>query len=88
MSQARSLGEHLSPASLDDLGRAVLLLATEVAVLGDRQRVLEAVLGKHGIDVADAVRDFVPEGALGEALKADKARLAQSIVEALCPPRA
>ena len=87
MSQARSIGARLSVASLDDLGRAVLLLATEVAVLSDRQRVLEAVLAARGIDVADAVRDFVPEGALADALKSDKARLAQSIVEALCPAK-
>lgn len=73
-------------ASLDDLGRAVLLLANEVAVLNDRQRVLEAVLGERGIDVADAVRDYQPRGALAETLKEEKARLARLIVEALCPP--
>jgi hypothetical protein len=86
MSQARSTGAKLTPASIDGLGRAVLLLATEIAVLNDRQRVLEAVLDEHGIAVADAVRDHQPTGALAETLKADKARLATLIVEALCPP--
>lgn len=86
MSQAHSAGSKLSPASIDDLGRALLILATEVAVLNDRQRVLEAVLGERGIDVADAVRDYQPSGALAETLKADQARLAKLIVETLCPP--
>jgi hypothetical protein len=86
MSQAHSAGSKLSLASLDDLGRALLILATEVAVLNDRQRVLEAVLGERGIDVADAVRDYQPSGALAEILKADQQRLAKLIVETLCPP--
>ena len=86
MSQARSTGSKLGPASLDDLGRAVLILATEVSVLNDRQRVLEGVLEANGIAVADAVRDHIPAGALAETLQADRARLAKLIVEALCPP--
>ena len=86
MSQARSTGSKLTPTSLDDLGRAVLLLATEVSVLNDRQRVLETILQERGIDISDAVRDHVPAGALAETLQADRARLAKLIVEALCPP--
>ena len=88
MSQARSTGAKLRPDNLDDLGRAVLILATEIAVLNDRQRVLEAVLAERGIDVADAVRDYQPSGAMADALKAEQARLAQLVVEALCPPGA
>lgn len=87
MSQTLSTGAKLKPASLDDLGRALLLLATEVAVSNDRQRVLEAVLAERGIDVADAVRNYQPSGALAESLKADQQRLAALIVEALCPPQ-
>ncbi len=88
MSQAYSAGARLSADSLDDLARAVLLLATELAVLGDRQRVLEAVLGERGIAVADAVRDYRPTDAFADELKADKVRLARLIVEALCPSEA
>lgn len=86
MSQAHSAGARLTQANIDDLGRAVLLLATEVAVLNDRQRVLEAVLAERGIEVADAVRDYQPAGGLAEALKTEQTRLAKLIVEALCPP--
>lgn len=88
MSQTASTGAKLTPASLDDLGRTLLLLATEVAVLADRQRVLEAVLGERGIDVADAVRDYRPSGAIADTLKAEQARFAKLIVESLCPPAA
>ncbi len=88
MSQAQTTGQKLNPSSVDDLGRALLTLATEVSVLADRQRVLEAVLGERGIDVADAVRDYQPSGAIAQGLKDDKQRLAKLIVEALCPPTA
>ena len=86
MSQAHSAGQRLTAASVDDLGRALLLLATEVAVLGDRQRILEAVLDDRGIDVAQAVRDYQPTGAVATELDAQNHRLARLIVEALCPP--
>lgn len=75
----------LRPDQLDDLGRTVLLLARELWVVKDRQRVLEAVLGERGIDVADAVRDYQPSGALAEALAAERDRFAQAVIDALCP---
>ena len=86
MSQAASVGAKLGVGNIDGLGRAVLLLATEIAVLNDRQRVLEAVLAAKGIDVADAVRDFQPTGPMADFLKADSERLATLVIEALCPP--
>jgi hypothetical protein len=86
MSQRRSSGAKLGIDNIDDLGRAVLLLATEVAVLMDRQRVLEAVLEERGIAVKEAVRDCQPAGALADELAVERKRLAQLIVEALCPP--
>jgi hypothetical protein len=88
MSQARSVGAKLSVDNIDGLGRAVLLLATEIAVLNDRQRVLEAVLEAKGIDVSDAVRDFQPEGPMDDMLKSESQRLATLIIDALCPPSA
>ena len=88
MSQINRASTKLGPDSIDDLGRAILLLATEVSVLNDRQRVLEAVIEGQGLKVADTVRDYCPTGAFAETLKADRARLARSIVETLCPPAA
>jgi len=86
MSQAHSTGTKLTGANIDGLARAMLMLATEVAVLGDRQRVLEAVLGERGIDVGDAVRDYRPSGTFAQTLHDEQQRLAKLVVEALCPP--
>lgn len=88
MSQQRSSGAKLGLDNVDDLGRAVLLLATEMAVLMDRQRVLEAVLEERGIPVKEAVRDWQPQGALADELAGERKRLARLIVDALCPPEA
>lgn len=88
MSQTRSAGRKLGLDNVDDLGRAMLLLATEIAVLSDRQRILEAVLEERGIDVADAIANYRPGGAVAATLAADRARLAKAIVETLCPPEA
>ncbi len=86
MSQARTMAAKLSADSIDDLGRALLLLANEVAVLADRQKVLEAVLAERGIEVSDAVRDYQPSGQVAEEIAAGHARLAKLIVDAICPP--
>lgn len=88
MSQAHTTGQKLNPSSVDDLGRAILALATEVSVLADRQLVLEAVLAERGIDVTEAVRNYQPSGDFAQVLKDDKQRFAKIIVEALCPSTA
>lgn len=85
MSQAPSTGQMLGPDQIDDLGRALLVLARELWVMKDRQRVLEAVLEERGIAVAEAVRDYRPSGALAAELQAERERFARSIMETLCP---
>ena len=39
----------LKPEELDDLGNALLVMARELWVVKDRQRVLEALLAEHGV---------------------------------------
>lgn len=85
-SRAASVGRMLHPDQIDDLGRAVLLLARELWVTKDRQRVLEAVLEERGIAVAEAIRDYRPDEALAAELKAERDRFTQSLIIALCPP--
>lgn len=80
-----SAGRMLQPDQIDDLGRAVLLLARELWVVRDRQRVLEAVLGERGIDVAQAVSDYQPSGPMADELAEARDRFARSLVDALCP---
>lgn len=85
MSQMISTGQMLGPDRVDDLGRALLLLARELWVTKDRQRVLEAVLEDHGIRVSDAVRDYQPSGALAATLAAERKAFTEGLVNALYP---
>jgi K+-sensing histidine kinase KdpD len=85
-SRAASSGRMLAPEQIDDLGRAVLLLARELWVTKDRQRVLEAVLEARGIEVAQAIRDHQPDEALAAELAAERERFTQALIAALCPP--
>jgi hypothetical protein len=85
MSQVASAGRTISPDQIDDLGRAVLLLARELWVTKDRQRVLEAVLEERGIAIGDAIRDYQPSGDIAAELEAERSRFAAAIVQTLCP---
>lgn len=80
-SQAASAGEKLSPASLDALGRAVLLLARELWVTRDRLMVAEALLAEQGI--ALDIDSHQPDAALSEALAAERSRLTAAVMETL-----
>jgi hypothetical protein len=57
----------LAPEQITDVGLALLTLAHEVHVLADRQRTLEAVLAKHGIDAAAEIEAFTPDPAFAAA---------------------
>ncbi len=85
-SRAVGGGGMLRPEQIDDLGNALLLLARELWVVKDRQRVLEALLEANGVVVPGAVADHQPEGALAAALSAERERFASALMQALCPP--
>lgn len=85
MSQAPRTGRMLAPDQIDDLGQAVLVLARELWVVKDRQRVLEAVLDANGIPVSEAVRDHQPDANLAAALQAERDRFTRAVMQALCP---
>lgn len=53
----------LRPEQMDNLGRALISLTREVAVLTDRVLVLEEVLGQQGALARDAVDAFQPDEA-------------------------
>lgn len=84
-SRAAHSEPSLHPGQLDHLGKAVLLLARELWVTRDRLAVLEAVLESRGIPVADAIRDFQPDGALAQRLAGEREAFARAIVETLAP---
>lgn len=75
----------LAPGQVDDVARALLLLARELWVARDRMAVLEAVLDARGLDISAAVRDFEPPPALAERLAVERSAFTQAILDALCP---
>ena len=83
--KARS-GQALAPDQLDDVANALLVLARELWVLKDRQRVLEALLAENGIVAPGAVRDHQPGPALAAELEIERIRYTNALMAALCPP--
>lgn len=73
----------LKPEQIDDVAQAVLAVARELWVTIDRQLVLEAVLARHGIDIAAEVDAFEPDPALQTRLDARRASLLDAITTAL-----
>lgn len=78
-------GTALQPAQLDDVANTLLVLARELWVVKDRQRVLEALLAEHGVLVPGAVADHQPGPALAAELLAERTRYTGALMEALCP---
>ena len=83
--KARS-GQALAPDQIDDVANALLVLARELWVLKDRQRVLEALLAENGIVAPGAVRDHQPGPALAAELEIERIRYTNALMAALCPP--
>jgi hypothetical protein len=83
--KARS-GQALAPDQIDDVANALLVLARELWVIKDRQRVLEALLAENGIVFPGAVRDYQPGPALAAELETERVRYTNALMMALCPP--
>lgn len=85
MSDPRSFNKPERPSlNADDvpaLGEALLNLTRELWVLTDRVMVLEAVLEKQGIEVAQAIEAFEPDEAFQERAKARGSELVASVLE-------
>lgn len=73
----------LDPARIDNVARACITLAREVAVLTDRVMVLEAVLDGAGIAVSAAVEQHQPDPALQARIDARIAAMLAEVVAAL-----
>lgn len=54
------------------LFQSLAALAEEVWILRDRQRVLEEVLARHGLDVRQEVARFQPDAAMTKALEEER----------------
>ena len=88
MSDTTPVHTVFRPEQIDLVADAVIALTREVWVLTDRQRVLEAVLTKHGINAAAEIDAFTPDPAMEAALTAKRDRLIGAVTKALsgAPP--
>lgn len=73
----------LESTDVSRLGDAMLVLAREVWVLTDRLAVMQAVLAKRGIDIAEDIEEFQPDGALQAELDAKGKKLLSDINNAI-----
>lgn len=78
---------NLQPEDIDRLGQALLTLTRELWIVKDRVRVLEAALAKAGVLGATAVDQLQPDSALQAELAAERARLIDTVLDALAPKR-
>ena len=74
---------NLRDDDVDRLGKALLTLASELWVLKDRQRVLEAVLAEKGIDVSTLLESYQPDAELTEALNNERAAFIERLLGSL-----
>lgn len=84
---SRSVGQNqlLQPSQIDDVANALLVLARELWVVKDRQRVLETLLSDNGIIIPGAVADHQPGPALAAELETERTRYTNALMTALCP---
>ncbi len=73
----------LLETDVNGLAQAVVTLTQEVWVLNDRQMVTEAVLAKHGIDIAEEVDTFTPDEALKSKLDERSRAIMQRVFNSL-----
>jgi len=67
---------------IDDLGAGLIALTRELWVVVDRMTMLEALLAKHGIPVAD-LDDLQPDPATAALLHSRRERLLSTVLGAL-----
>jgi|GEM_PF-2653093 len=87
-SRAAKLGSFMDPTQVDDVANALLLVARELWVMKDRQRVLEALLADAGIVAPGAVAAHQPGEALAKDLETERRAFAKSLMAVLCPETA
>jgi hypothetical protein len=80
------LTPHDTAVRSDPVAQLALTLAKELWQLKDRQLVLEAVLSREGLAVAELVDRFQPDGEFKRALAAERERFVAAIIEALQRP--
>lgn len=73
---------YLSPDNVDDLGRMVTALLTELWITRDRVAVLERVLQERGIVLPGEIDDYIPDAAFEAELETLRDRMAGNVIGA------
>lgn len=73
----------LAPDDLDNLGRAVLALALELAVTMDRVLLLEDFIAAGDADARARCRNHQPSPSAQDAMSASRDRIIAAVVDAL-----
>ena len=73
---------YLSNGNIDDLGRMVMALVSELWITRDRLAALETMLDAKGVVAAGALDNFVPSAAQASMLEAMRDRLVASVLGA------
>lgn len=73
---------YLSHDNVDDLGRMVTALLTELWITRDRVAVLERILEEKGVLAADEVNDYIPSPEFEAVLEKLRDRMAGNVIGA------
>lgn len=73
---------YLGPDNVDDLGRMVTALLTELWITRDRLAVLEQVLRERGIVLPGEIDDYIPDAAFEAELETLRDRMAGNVIGA------
>ncbi len=72
--------QALRPEDIDKVGQAILTLAQELWTVKDRQKITEAVLKKHNIDISEEIDTFKPDAELEAELADARTALVRKVV--------
>lgn len=73
---------YLTPDNVDDLGRMVVALLSELWVTRDRLAVAEALLAQKGVLTAEEIEAFQPDPELAAQIDATRDRMVASVLGA------
>lgn len=71
---------YLSQSNLDDLGRMLFALLSEVWIMRDRMAMTEALLAKKGLLTSEEIEAFEPSAALMEEVDALRDRIIANVL--------
>jgi hypothetical protein len=73
---------YLGPDNVDDLGRMVTALLTELWITRDRLAVLERLVEEKGVVLPGEIDDYIPDAAFEAELETLRDRMAGNVIGA------